>query len=121
MMRKLYDCDVGCPVQNTLQFIAGKWKSVILYHLFENTVLRFSELQEKLPYVSKRMLAKQLAELEDDGVIHKTVYPVVPVKTEYRVTKFGATLKPVIQAMAVWGENYADKVHSRTNDGADES
>ncbi|SUP61619.1 Uncharacterized HTH-type transcriptional regulator yybR [Weissella viridescens] len=45
-MRKLYDCDVGCPVQNTLQFIAGKWKSVILYHLFENTVLRFSELQE---------------------------------------------------------------------------
>lgn len=46
-MRKLYDCDVGCPVQNTLQFIAGKWKSVILYHLFENTVLRFSELQEK--------------------------------------------------------------------------
>ncbi|CAH1851022.1 winged helix-turn-helix transcriptional regulator [Convivina intestini] len=108
-MRKIYDCDPGCPVQNTLQFIAGKWKSVILYHLFQAGVLRFSELQRKLPYVSKRMLAKQLAELEADGLIIKRIYPVIPVKTEYRLSDFGQSFQPVILAMEAWGDNYIKK------------
>ncbi|MCZ2491687.1 winged helix-turn-helix transcriptional regulator [Dellaglioa carnosa] len=105
-MIKVYDCDVGCPVQNTLQFISGKWKTVILYHIFENEVLRFSELQTKLPYVSKRMLARQLAELENDGIIDKHIYPVIPVKTEYRMTIFGKTFLPVVRAMEQWGNDY---------------
>ncbi|MDK1726957.1 winged helix-turn-helix transcriptional regulator [Dellaglioa algida] len=105
-MVKVYDCDVGCPVQNTLQFISGKWKTVILYHIFENEVLRFSELQTKLPYVSKRMLARQLAELENDGIIDKRIYPVIPVKTEYRMTIFGKTFLPVVRAMEQWGNDY---------------
>ena len=105
-MIKVYDCDVGCPVQNTLQFISGKWKTVILYHIFENEVLRFSELQTKLPYVSKRMLARQLAELENDGIIVKRIYPVIPVKTEYRMTIFGKTFLPVVRAMEQWGNDY---------------
>lgn len=105
-MRELYNCAAGCPIQNTLQFIAGKWKTVILYHLFREEVLRFSELQRKLSYVTKRMLARQLAELEADQLITKTVYATVPVKTEYRVSALGATLKPVIQAMALWGTAY---------------
>lgn len=105
-MVKVYDCDVGCPVQNTLQFISGKWKTVILYHIFENEVLRFSELQTKLPYVSKRMLARQLAELENDGIIVKRIYPVIPVKTEYRITIFGKTFLPVVRAMEQWGNDY---------------
>lgn len=108
-MRMLYDCDPGCPVQNTLQFISGKWKSVILYHLFKDEVLRFSELQRKLPYVSKRMLAKQLAELESDGILTKQVYPTIPIKTEYRVSLLGSTLAPVIDAMAKWGMAYIDE------------
>ncbi|WP_409021683.1 winged helix-turn-helix transcriptional regulator [Dellaglioa sp. P0083] len=110
-MIKVYDCDLGCPVQNTLQFISGKWKSVILYHIFKNEVLRFSELQTKLPYVSKRMLAKQLAELERDGIIDKHIYPVVPVKTEYRMTSFGETFQPVIKSIEQWGNNYMDEVN----------
>ena len=105
-MKEIYDCDLGCPVQNTLQFISGKWKSVILYHIFKNEVLRFSELQAKLPYVSKRMLAKQLSELEEDGILDKQIYPVIPVKTEYRITKLGNSLYPVIEAMEIWGINY---------------
>lgn len=109
-MRELYNCDLGCPVQNTLQFISGKWKSVILYHLLENEVLRFSKLEKKLPYVSKRMLAKQLNELEEDGIIDKKIYPTIPVKTEYRLTNFGNTLAPVIKAMETWGSNYIDQV-----------
>ena len=109
-MKEIYDCDLGCPVQNTLQFISGKWKSVILYHIFKNDVLRFSELQAKLPYVSKRMLAKQLSELEADGILDKQIYPVIPVKTEYRVTKLGSRLYPVIEAMEIWGTNYTQIV-----------
>ncbi len=111
-MKEIYDCDLGCPVQNTLQFIAGKWKSVILYHVFKNDVLRFSELQAKLPYVSKRMLAKQLSELEEDGILAKQIYPVIPVKTEYRVTELGSSLYPVIKAMEIWGINYNQKIKS---------
>lgn len=107
-MKELYNCDLGCPVQNTLQFISGKWKSVILYHLLENEVLRFSNLEKKLPYVSKRMLVKQLNELVEDGVIVKTIYPTVPIKTEYRLTDFGNTFAPVIKAMETWGNNYAN-------------
>lgn len=111
-MKEIYDCDLGCPVQNTLQFISGKWKSVILYHIFKNEVLRFSELQAKLPYVSKRMLAKQLSELEADGILDKQVYPVIPVKTEYRVTELGSSLYPVIEAMEVWGTKYNQIMNS---------
>jgi DNA-binding HxlR family transcriptional regulator len=111
-MKEIYDCDLGCPVQNTLQFISGKWKSVILYHIFKNEVLRFSELQAKLPYVSKRMLAKQLSELEEDGILDKQIYPVIPVKTEYRVTELGSSLYPVIEAMEIWGTNYTHMTKS---------
>ncbi|UQS83100.1 winged helix-turn-helix transcriptional regulator [Bombilactobacillus thymidiniphilus] len=113
-MREVFDCDLGCPIQNTLQFISGKWKSVILYHLFDNAVLRFSELENKLPYVSKRMLAKQLSELENDDLIVKKVYPVVPPKTEYRLTDFGRTLMPVISAMEQWGNAYSQKLAHQT-------
>lgn len=109
-MIEVYDCDLGCPVQNTLQFISGKWKSVILYHLLENEVLRFSELEHKLPYVSKRMLAKQLNELEEDGVIDKKIYPTIPVKTEYRLTDFGNSFAPVIKEMESWGDKYSELV-----------
>lgn len=105
-LREVYNCDEGCPVQNTLQFIAGKWKCVILYHLIQDRTLRFSGLQRKLPYVSKRMLAKQLRELEEDGIIEKTIYPVIPVKTEYQLTPFGYSLTPVIEAMEKWGQGY---------------
>lgn len=110
-MRELFDCDTGCPIQNTLQFISGKWKSVILYHLFKEKVLRFSELQSRLPYVTKRMLAKQLSELEEDGIINKKVYPIVPIKTEYSLTSFGESLEVVISSMEKWGADYIDKVH----------
>lgn len=105
-MKEIYNCDVGCPIQNTLQVISGKWKSVILYHLFEFDVLRFSELQAKLPYVTKRMLARQLAELEEDNIINKKIYATIPVKTEYSISKFGQTLQPVIKSMEIWGIAY---------------
>lgn len=106
MQRQVYDCTPGCPVESTLQVIAGKWKSVILYHLFTAGTCRFSILQKRLPGCSRRMLARQLQELVQDGVIAKRVYPVVPPKTEYWITPFGQTLKPVIMATETWGRQY---------------
>ncbi|KRL66491.1 HTH-type transcriptional activator HxlR [Lentilactobacillus diolivorans DSM 14421] len=103
--RHIYNCQAGCPVESTLQIIAGKWKSVIIYHLLTGTQ-RFNDLQKEMPDCSRRMLALQLKELQVDGVIQKKVYPVIPVKTEYSLTKFGLTLKPVILAMEVWGKTY---------------
>ncbi|TPR15019.1 transcriptional regulator [Apilactobacillus timberlakei] len=104
--KHIYDCQDGCPVESTLQIISGKWKSVILYHLFKNEVMRFNDFDKNISGCSKRMLSLQLKELEDDGVIIKKIYPVIPPKTEYRLTDFGQTLYPVINEMNKWGRKY---------------
>ncbi|WP_160005538.1 helix-turn-helix domain-containing protein [Rhizobium sp. 18055] len=93
----------GCPVEATLSFLDGKWKGVILFHLVSGT-LRFNELRRKLPAVTQRMLTKQLRELEESGLVSRTVFPVVPPRVEYALTPLGQTLKPVISALAAWGE-----------------
>ena len=106
MQRHIYDWASGCPVESTLQIISGKWKSVILYHLMKKQVCRFSELQKLMPHCSRRMLALQLNELEQDNIIVKRVYPAVPPKTDYRLTSLGKSLSPVIMAMEQWGRQY---------------
>lgn len=95
-----------CPVINTLDIIGGKWKVLILYYLNEET-RRFNELQRLLAGINQRMLTLQLRELENDGIVHREVYPQVPPKVEYSLTEFGRTLMPVIEAMHRWGEQYA--------------
>lgn len=112
MQRHIFNCNQGCPVESTLQVISGKWKSVILYHLIKSKVCRFSELQKKMPNCSRRMLALQLNELEEDGIIVKKIYPVVPPKTEYSLTDFGKTLIPIVLEMEKWGEMY-NFMHSK--------
>ncbi len=94
-----------CPVEAALDVIGGKWKPLILWALGDN-VLRFSELQKALPGVNTKMLTKQLRELEEDGVITRTVYPEVPPRVEYAITDFGRTLIPILQALCNWGAEY---------------
>jgi len=94
-----------CTVEATLDVIGGKWKPLILWHLGDS-VLRFSELQRGLPGVNAKMLTKQLRELEEDGVIRRTVYPEVPPRVEYTITEFGKTLIPILQALCAWGAQY---------------
>lgn len=97
----------NCPVEVTLSLIGGKYKSIILYHLIEKT-FRFNELQKLIPQATPKMLTQQLRELESDGLIIRTVYPVVPPKTEYCLSEFGKSLIPIINAMCDWGNNYLD-------------
>ena len=97
----------GCTaVTTTLAIIGGKWKILILYHLCAGTQ-RFNELRRLLPDITQRMLTLQLRELEDDGIVHREVYPQVPPKVEYSLTDFATTLMPVIDVMHAWGEQYA--------------
>ena len=102
---KSLDCSPGCAVEATLQFIDGKWKGVILYHLLQGT-LRFNAIRKRLPNITQRMLTTQLRELERDGFVLRTVYPEVPPKVEYSLTQRGRTLKPVIMALKAWGDEH---------------
>lgn len=95
----------NCPIDQTLQVIAGKWKAVVIKTLLANPVCRFSELQAKLVGCSRRMLALQLKELEKDGIILKRVYPTVPPTTDYSLTKRGKQLQPIIDGMQAWGND----------------
>ncbi len=100
-----YDCSRGCPVEATLEKIGGKWKGIALYHLLEGTK-RYNELKRAVGNVTQRMLTKQLRELEKDGLIVRTVYPVVPPHVEYSLSEKGRTLAPILLALRDWGENY---------------
>lgn len=95
-----------CPVDRTLSVIGGLWKPLILYHL-RSGKRRFNELRRLMPTVTQRMLTQHLRELEADGVISRTVHPVVPPHVDYAFTDLGRTLLPILDAMAVWGNNPA--------------
>ena len=100
-----YDCSRGCPVEATLEKIGGKWKGIVLYHLLDGPK-RYNELKRNVGGVTQRMLTKQLRELEDDGLILRKVFPVVPPHVEYSLTESGMTLEPILLALRDWGENY---------------
>ncbi|WP_339315767.1 winged helix-turn-helix transcriptional regulator [Paenibacillus sp. FSL R10-2734] len=106
------DCPEGnkeaCPVEFTLDVIGGKWKGILIYHLMDGTK-RFNEFRRICPGITQRMLTLQLRELEEDGVVHREVYPQVPPKVEYSLTDFGKTLTPIIKLMKDWGEIYKTK------------
>lgn len=95
-----------CPVEATFSQIGGKYKMIILYHLLKDKVLRYNQIQKYIPQATAKMLAQQLRELENDGLINRKVYPVVPPKTEYSLTKRGLSLKPVIDSVCNWGREY---------------
>ncbi len=96
-----------CPVEATIDLIGGKYKAVILWHLSSGTK-RYSELRRVMPKITEKMLAAQLRALESDGLITRTVYPVVPPKVEYDLSEFGNSIIPVLQAMCDWGSDYID-------------
>lgn len=88
----------ACPVQTCLNFISDKWKILIIRDLLTGTK-RFSELKKSLAPVTQKMLTQQLRQMENDGIIHREVYPVVPPKVEYSLTELGRSLEPVIEVM----------------------
>ena len=100
------DCNKSnCPVVATLDMIGGKYKALILWHLVEGKK-RFGELRKLIPQATQKMLTQQLRELEEDGLVIRKVYPVVPPKVEYRLSKLGQSIKPILDSMCAWGTDY---------------
>ena len=97
-----------CPVSTTLHLIGGKYKALILWHLSGNT-LRFSALRKLVPEATAKMLTQQLRELESDGLLTRTVFPVVPPRVEYSLTEKGESLHPILSAMFDWGTAHLHK------------
>lgn len=100
-------CHAGynCPVDTTLSMIGGKYKALILWHLIGHT-LRFGELKRLIPQATAKMLTQQLRELEENGLLTRTVYPVVPPKVEYALTALGMSIKPILLVMYDWGTDF---------------
>lgn len=106
MVRKIYNCEEGCSVESTLQLISGRWKSVLLYHLIFEGEHRYNELQKKIPGITRRMLSLQLKDLENDGLIERHVLQEKPLMVSYNITSYGYSLKPVIQMLHQWGNEF---------------
>lgn len=92
-------------VETTLKMIGGKWKPLILYLLRQGS-LRYSALQKNIPEITQKMLTQQLRQLEQDGLLTRRVFPVIPPRVEYTLTKRGSSLLPILGSMAEWGSNH---------------
>ena len=100
---KAENCDpVHCPIEVALEVIGGMWKVIVVRELLTGTK-RYSELHRGLRHATHKMLAQQLRQLEADGVLTRTVYPVVPPKVEYALTPLGRELGPLLDSMSDWG------------------
>lgn len=97
-----------CALDVTMDFIGGKWKTVVLWYL-RNERRRFSELKKQIPEITEKMLSLQLKELEKDGIVGRKVYAEVPPRVEYFLTEEGKTLIPCIEALAKWGRDRGKK------------
>lgn len=95
----------ACSVETTLMLIGDKWKVLILRDLMSGTK-RFGELKKSIGSISQKVLTSQLRDMEEKGLVLRTVYAEVPPRVEYTLTETGYSLKPVLNAMWQWGEDY---------------
>jgi DNA-binding HxlR family transcriptional regulator len=103
--RKIYTADTAAEdVEAVFKLLRGKWKLLILFHLFDGRVQRFSDLERRVSGITQKMLAQQLRSLEKDGLVVRTAYDDVPPKVDYRLTAWGQKLCPVLDSMLQWAE-----------------
>lgn len=98
----------ACPVEITLSLIGDKWKVLVLRELINGTK-RFGELKKSIGSISQKVLTQQLRSMEEDGLVERKVYAEVPPRVEYSLTKDGFSLKPILDSMMEWGEQYKGK------------
>jgi DNA-binding HxlR family transcriptional regulator len=104
-MRKVYTpATAAAGVEDVLRLLEGRWKLIILFHLFDGKVQRYSDLERLIPGISQKMLAQQLRQLEADGIVARKLYPQVPPKVEYRLTDWGQALCPALDGLLKWAE-----------------
>ena len=119
-MRKVYTpATAAAGVEDVLRLLEGRWKLIILFHLFDDKVQRYSDLERLIPGISQKMLAQQLRQLEADGIVARKLYPQVPPKVEYRLTDWGQALCPALDGLLKWAETASrispNKARQRTS------
>ena len=103
--RKPYTPDTAATdVEAAVKLLDGRWKLLILFHLFDGKVQRYSDLEKLIPAISQKMLAQQLRQLEADGLVARTVYPEVPPRVDSRLTGWGQALCPALDGLLLWLE-----------------
>lgn len=95
----------ACPVATTVQMIGSKWKLLIMRNLLQRP-WRFNELKKNLEGISQKVLTDSLRSMETDGIITRTVYPEVPPRVEYALSDLGESMRPIMDAMEIWGTEY---------------
>lgn len=103
----------ACPVATTVQMIGSKWKLLIMRNLLARP-WRFNELKKDLEGISQKVLTDSLRSTEADGIITRTVYPEVPPRVEYALSALGESMRPIMNAMEVWGLSYKEKLADQT-------
>lgn len=110
-MSRMDEKTFNCEKELTLAVIGGKWKMLIMWHLGKEGTKRFNELKALIPDITHKILVNQLRELEQDLIVHREVYPVVPPKVEYSLTAQGESLMPILDAMYKWGKDYMELIN----------
>ena len=95
----------ACPVATTVQMIGSKWKLLIMRNLLQRP-WRFNELKKDLEGISQKVLTDSLRSMEADGIVTRTVYPEVPPRVEYALSDLGESMRPIMDAMEIWGTEY---------------
>jgi len=98
-------------VEQTFKVLEGRWKLLILFHLFGGNILRFSELEKAIPAISQKMLIQQLRQMEKDGIVQRIVHHQVPPKVEYGLTDWGQALCPALDALLKWAALREQSAH----------
>jgi DNA-binding HxlR family transcriptional regulator len=101
--KKLENGEFNCEKELTLSIISGKWKITIIYYLGTDGTLRFSEIKRLFPKITHKVLTTQVRELEEDGIVHRRVFPEVPPRVEYSLTELGQSIMPIVLMMYDWG------------------
>src|ERR1700730_5536673 len=105
MMTKRYTpTSAAADVEAALRLLEGRWKLVILFHLFGGKVMRFSDLERAIPSITQKMLGQQLKSMQAHGIVYRTAYPQVPPKVEDRGSKWGQSLCPALDAKLKWAD-----------------
>lgn len=105
-------CSETCPMEFAMTQISGKWKLVILWHIYDKRIIRYGELKRSVSNITDKMLSNQLKELVSDNIIHKEVYQEIPPKVEYSLTEYGKSLIPIMEMLFKWGQEHLDKIEN---------
>ncbi|AGK98958.1 winged helix-turn-helix transcriptional regulator [Clostridium pasteurianum] len=107
-LNKISCSNYKSEVEVTLEVLSGKWKVLILLNLSEHKVIRFNEFKRLIPDITQKMLSQQLRDLNENGLVNKTIYNQVPPMVEYSLTKIGTDLIPILKSMDKWGKRFVN-------------